>query len=119
MLSFKNGEWEVCNYLVTFINREQEQEKYTDNPERYEALEQKHDEFRELKVEEVEWEDELLDRLDKINQHDISDGYRSILTRFLKYGEVTRLKDDGDDENDQELIEVSDDHPLAILKQYT
>lgn len=33
--------------------------------------------------------------------------------------EQDELRDDGDDENDQELIEVSDDHPLAILKQYT
>ena len=33
--------------------------------------------------------------------------------------QVDELRDDGDDENDQELIEILDDHPLAILKQYT
>lgn len=114
MIYFEDGEWKICNNLVAFNNRGKAQEKYTDNPDRYKNLNEKHDEFEDLQIEEVDWENEILERLEKINEHNIPDGYRSILIRYLKNGELKRYEDNEDKE--EELVDIPGDHPLAVLK---
>ena len=83
----KNGSnWELCQWKVIHKSHGNEQIHYTNDKDYWRDTIEKHDHLTDLRFEEMDFTSEQRERLEELNQMDISESYMSVARDMVREG---------------------------------
>ena len=85
---YYDGKWKLCLHIATFESRNEQQEKYIHNKQRWIDMEKQHDHITNLTFEEFSLTVEQQNRLDELNQINFPLEFKSVAIEYVKDGEI-------------------------------
>ena len=96
MITKEDGQWKLCEWKVIHKSHGNEQVHYTNDKDYWRDTIDKHDHLTDLKFEEMDFTSEQKERLEDLNQMDISESYMSVAREMVRegiqYDPVTELR---------------------------
>ena len=86
MINKKNNKWQLCQYKVIHKSHGNEQVHYTNDKDYWRETVDKHDHLTDLRFEEMDFTSEQKERLEELNQMDISEAYMSVSRDMVREG---------------------------------
>jgi len=86
MIEKEGNEWRLCKYKVIHKSHGNEQVHYTNNKDYWRDTVAKHDHLTDLEFEEMDFTSEQKERLEELNQMDISEAYMSVARDMVREG---------------------------------
>ena len=86
MITKDGGQWKLCQYKVLHESHGNEQTHYTNDKDYWRDTIDKHDHLTDLRFEEMDFTSEQKERLEDLNQMDISEAYMSVSRDMVREG---------------------------------
>ena len=86
MIEKEGNEWKLCKYKVIHESHGNEQTHYTNDRDYWRNTVAKHDHLTDLEFEEMDFTSEQKERLEELNQMDISEAYMSVARDMVREG---------------------------------
>ena len=86
MIEKEDGQWKLCQYKVLHESHGNEQIHYTNDKSYWRDTVAQHDHLTDLRFEEMNFTSEQRERLEELNQMDISESYMSVSRDMVREG---------------------------------